>query len=92
VAPVEGEDQVEMPEVGVPDLARDRRHRHAARRADAPGPQVGRLALVVAVGARRVHLEVGAAARLLSLLAEDGLGQRRAADVAGAHEEQPLRG
>ena len=73
-------------------LARDRRDRHAARLSHAPRARVGRLALVVAVGARRVDLEVGAAARLLGLVPEDRLGQRRAADVAGAHEEQPHAG
>ena len=48
---------------------------------------ISRLALVPAVGPRRVDLEVGPELGLLDEVSEDGFAERRAADVARADEE-----
>ena len=86
VAGVEGDDEVEAGEPGRPGTAGPRGRCRSRRLQHGDGARVGAVALVPAARAGAVDLDQAVQPGLRHARAEDGLGHRRAADVAGADE------
>jgi len=89
VRAVHGQQEVELREVGVGDLAGEPAKLGPAPPGGGGRALVGRAAHVVGGGARAVDLDLVLQPRVGDEAAHDALGGRRAADVAQADEEDP---
>src|SRR5262249_51056726 len=92
MAAVHGQHEVEALEIPVLHRPRDRGHLHTVALAHAPCAGIRAVALVVVVGARGVDRQAVGKALFPGQPPQDGLGQRRAADVPGADEQHAVAG
>lgn len=87
IVTIHGKDQVEPLEVGSPHLpGAQAREIDAVARGDLDGAWIGRLARMPVSGAGGIDQDAPLKTRLDKPVAQDALGQRRAADVSKADE------
>jgi len=88
VRPVHGENQVEAVKIGGLDLPRPlRRNVDPVARGGFDRTRVGRVALVPVAGAGRIDGDMRSEPRIDQHLAQNALGQGRAADIAHADKQ-----